>query len=333
MFCQTDKKCKPSIKNNVKRFDIASKSDVIGNNVIEILVHDLLINENAGIYECKGINISLKNISGSIIGKITIRSILYDNAGNIIDTIETSTKFLQKDVKRTLLIKPSKIITSDIKSYSIKILKIIMTPVPVVYGNDEVIILKHALREIETSWANPGTESRISYIDISIRNISGKNIATAVFEALFYDAEGNILRKQVHKELDLKSNTSRAIFISAEDIDAKSVKSYKVTLIKIITADIEKIQLCRHEIRTTETGDEEVQGIIKNISDVTTDAALIATFKDHQGEKIGVKVLQIKDMYLGELRKFHFIFTPPEGVKVKTYSLDIGEMIEQPDIE
>jgi hypothetical protein len=35
----------------------------------------------------------------------------------------------------------------------------------------------------------------------------------------------------------------------------------------------------------------------------------------------------------GELRKFHFIFTPPEGVKVKTYSLDIGEIIEQPDIE
>jgi hypothetical protein len=201
-------------------------------------------------------------------------------------------------------------------------------PEPIAIGNDKIKILKHEFEGI-----NDRQLGCTKVLNVAIRNISELTIATIIFEAQFYDIEGNILEAVKHKEIDLRPKTSRAVFIQSSIMQPGSIKGYNIKVTKTITTDLERVQLRRHEIRTTETGDEEVGGIIKNISEVKTNAALVATFKDSQGEKIGVKVLQIKDMYLGELRKFHFIFTPPEGVKVKTYSLDIGEMIEQPDIE
>jgi hypothetical protein len=204
-----------------------------------------------------------------------------------------------------------------------------IVPKQTVTGNDFIIILKHRICEKDDK-----RDGRFQVgIELAIRNISESTISTIVFEAQFYNIEGNILDTVKHKEIELKPKTSRAVFIQSSIMQQNVVRGYDLKIARMTTADAEKVQLRRHEIRTTATGGEEVRGILKNISNVRTDAALIATFTDAKDEKIGIRVIQVKDIESGELRKFHFIFSPLEGEKIKTYSLDIGEMIEQPDIE
>jgi hypothetical protein len=67
---------------------------------------------------------------------------------------------------------------------------------------------------------------------------------------------------------------------------------------------------------------------VKNISEVKTDAALIATFYDHNKENIGTKVIILKDIEPNGIKQFHFIFKPQEGDIVETYNLNIGEIAE-----
>ncbi len=202
--------------------------------------------------------------------------------------------------------------------------KTIMTPKQIAAGNDNITILKHRIFEKDDKRDGIFQVG----IELAIRNISEKTIATVIFEAQFYGIDGNILDIAKHKELDLKSNTSRTIFIQSSITQPSKIKGYDVKIIKITTVDFEPVQICRNEIRTIETG-EEIMGIVRNISKIKTDIALIATFKDFKDEKIGIRVIPIKDIEPGEIRKFHFIFIPPEGDKVKTYALVIGEIIKQ----
>ncbi|GAI57443.1 unnamed protein product, partial [marine sediment metagenome] len=163
--------------------------------------------------------------------------------------------------------------------------------------------------------------------ELAIRNVSDSTIATAVFEAVFLDIEGNILDTVEHRESDLKPERSRAILINTSIPESDKVKSYDVRIIRTTTADVEKVQLRRHEIRTTETG-EEVRGIVKNLSEVKTDAALVATFFDPKKETIGTKVIILRDIEPGTIRQYQFKFKPQEGDVVRTYTLNIGEIEE-----
>jgi hypothetical protein len=95
----------------------------------------------------------------------------------------------------------------------------------------------------------------------------------------------------------------------------------------VVTTDVERIQIRQHEIRTTNNG-EEVRGIVKNISLVKTDIALVATFYNSCKENIGIRVIVLKDIEPNNIRKFHFVFKPQEGDIVKTYNLSIGDIVE-----
>ncbi len=192
-------------------------------------------------------------------------------------------------------------------------------------GNDFVIILKHSIYERD----NRGDGRFKVGVDLAVRNITESTVATVIFEVSFYDAEENIVDVVRHKEIDLKPGASRAVFVQSSIIMPDIVKGYDLKIARITTADVEKVQIRRHEIRTISTGAEEIRGIVKNISNIKADAALVATFADAKGEKIGVKVIQVKDIEPGGIRKFRFIFTPPEGEKVRKYTLDIGELIGQ----
>jgi hypothetical protein len=161
-------------------------------------------------------------------------------------------------------------------------------------------------------------------VELAIRNVSDSTIATAVFEAVFYDQEGNILDTVKHREIDLKPDTSRAIHITSSINEIDKVKSYGVRIIRTTTADVEKVQLRRHEMRTTEAGEEEISGTVKNISEVKTDAALVATFYDPKKENIGTKVLVLRDIEPNTIRQFDFKFKPQEGDIVRSYSLNVG---------
>jgi hypothetical protein len=64
-------------------------------------------------------------------------------------------------------------------------------------------------------------------------------------------------------------------FSSPLESRAEAFKTYRVSVLRTLTTDVEKVQLRRHEIWSVEGG-EEVRGTLKNISDVKADAALVA---------------------------------------------------------
>lgn len=200
-------------------------------------------------------------------------------------------------------------------------------PAPTATGNEQITILKHKISRTEDDFLYGGGVSSTN-IELAIRNVSDSNIASAVFEAAFYDVEGNIVDTVEHKEIDLKTDTSRAISISYTGPKYNEVKSYDVRIIRTTTADVEKVQLRRYEVRTTETGEEEIRGIVKNISEVKTDAALVATFYDFNKENIGTNVLILRDIEPNTVREFDFKFKPQEGDVVRSCTINIGEVVE-----
>ena len=302
----------------------ATKSCVIGNEKMEILDHHLICNDTSNESGGEGVGINLKNISESSIGKAELEVTFYGENGGILETKAICLTDMGVDKVYSINIKYSNKENGKLTGYSIKVVKIIQTPVPAATGNEKIKIINHSLQVIDS--ATMQKDYRF-FIEMAIRNLFDKTIATALFEVVLYDSEGGIVSKFFHKEYELKPGRSRAINIDIIN-DKDIVKSYRVTLLKTITSDVERIQLRRNEIRSVEGG-EEVRGIIKNISDVKTNAAIVATFEDARAEKIGVKIIMINDINPGEFKQFHFIFTPPQGEVVKEYFLSIGEVIEQ----
>jgi hypothetical protein len=97
-------------------------------------------------------------------------------------------------------------------------------------------------------------------------------------------------------------------------------------LLRATTADVEKVQLLRYEIKTTETGEEEVWGVTKNISEVKTDAAVVVTFYDVNMENIGTSVLVLRDIEPNTIRQFNFRFKSQAGDTVRHCSVIVGEI-------
>jgi hypothetical protein len=198
------------------------------------------------------------------------------------------------------------------------------TQTPTATGTEKIEILKHNLsvRVPIGDYLTPAG------LDLAIRNISDSVIATAVFEAAFYDQEGNIVEQVRHAETTLEPKTSRAIHIASSPYEDERVKSYAVRVIRTATSDAERVQLRRHEMRATETGEEEIMGIAKNISQVKTDVAVIATFYDAQEEIIGTKVVVLRDVEPNTIRQYELRFKPQEGDEISRYTLRIGEIVE-----
>jgi hypothetical protein len=201
-------------------------------------------------------------------------------------------------------------------------------PAPTATGNEQITILKHEISRMEDDFLYGASGVSSTNIELAIRNVSDSNIASAVFEAAFYDIEGNIVDTVRHREIDLKTNTSRAISISYTGPKYNEVKSYDVRIIRTTTPDVEKVQLRRTELRATETGEEEVIGTVKNISEVKTDAAVVATFYDFNKENIGTNVLILRDIEPNTVREFDLKFKPQEGDVVRSCTINIGEVVE-----
>ncbi len=201
------------------------------------------------------------------------------------------------------------------------------TPESTATGNEKVTILKHSLfRAIDEG---------VSFSDsigaqLAIRNVSDSTIANAVFEAAFYDIEGNIIDTVKHREVDLKPSASRGILInsSVSKFHLDEVKGYNIKITRMTTADVEKVQVRAQEIRTIGVDEDEVRGTVKNISNVKTDAALIATFYDYKEENIGARVIILRDIEPNTVRQYRFLFKPQAGDKLRRCTLHIGEIVE-----
>ena len=198
-------------------------------------------------------------------------------------------------------------------------------PAPTATGNEKIAILKHNIFEIDME---RGADDPTARLELAIRNVSDSTIATAVFEALLYDQEFNIIDTVKHRETKLKPDTSRLIRIitSIPAYESDQIARYDVRLLRATTADVEKVQLLRYEVRTTETGEEEVWGVAKNISEVKTDAAAVVTFYDANMENIGTNVLILRDIEPNTIRQFDFRFKSQAGDTVRHCSVIVGEI-------
>jgi hypothetical protein len=199
------------------------------------------------------------------------------------------------------------------------------TPAPVATGNERIDIRKHSLSRLGVDGRGRALPTGV---ELAIRNVSASTIATAIFEAVFYDEEGSIVDKVRHGEIALEPETSRAIRITCSPHKFDRVKSYGVRIVRTTTADVERVQFMRHEIRTTETGEEEIRGIAKNISEAKTDAAIVATFYDLEQENLGTKVVLLRDIEPKTVRRFDLRFRPQEEDVVRSYTLRVGEIAE-----
>jgi len=294
-----------------------------GSEQVSILKHDIYRKCKDDATEEIGIEMVAKNLLDETIGSVSFEALLYDIEGKVMDTVSHKEIELPKDFNRTVRIILTSPDADKVKSYAVKVQKVVLTPPPVVQGNDRIMILKHSLSLSDT-------EGRLSGgVDFAIRNISDVKAASIFFEAKFLDIEGNVVETAKHKEIDLPPETSRAVLLqySGQDLGYK-IKSYSVKLVRMTTADSERVQLRRNEIRTLPTGEEEVEGIIKNISSVKTDAALVANFFDSSKENIGSRVMVLRDIEPETIRRFQFKFKPQPGDTVRTYTLVIGDIAE-----
>ncbi len=200
------------------------------------------------------------------------------------------------------------------------------TNVPCITDSDQVIILKHSLIEFSPLAKDSGKPPSI---DTAIRNITDSTIATVLLEATFYDEEGNILDKVEHIEVELKPGVSRGVVIRASNASLHDmVKSYAIKVLRVITADIERVQFRRNFTKTNEFGEEEVTGSVKNISDIKTDTAIVATFYDYRKEIIGTNVALIEGIDPQSIRTYQFKFKPHHDDKVASCSVVIGGVVE-----
>jgi hypothetical protein len=297
---------------------------ITGNEQIEILNPRLVKKNEDGKDVFNNLVVTIRNIADAHIGKAEFETVFYDDKGAVVDTVRQSTMDFEKNSSRILSITPDKAEANRIISYDINIVNVIMSPVSTVTGNDSIRIMNHIFLEGNNPFGSP---IKGAGVEIGIRNISGKTIATAVFEAVFYDLEFNILDKVKHTESEIKANSSRAITIVSDKCMGLPARRYEVQIVKTVTSEIEKVKVLRDWKRTTGRK-EEISGIVKNISEVRTDAALIVTFIDDTQEKIGISVLNVKDIEPHSTKSFKFYFMlPVEGVH-SNYTIDVGEVIE-----
>jgi hypothetical protein len=300
----------------------APEPTAMGNEQVSILKHDMYY-KDGDKKDMISIKLQVKNVSDITLGSARFEAELYDIGGNTLDTIEKKTIDFKPGITRSLHMDYSGTQSDKVRSYCVKVAGIAFPPEPEVTGNDKIKILKHGLY----SGLEDVRGGSFSGINMAIRNVSEKTMATLIFKAEFYDIEGNMLDTVQHKEFELRPNTGRSITIKMDKKESSKLKSYIVNIARMTTVDLEKIQLRRHEIKTVENG-EEVTGIVKNISETKTDTALVATFLDANKENIGIRVVILRDIEPNTTREFHCKFKPIQGDQVRSYTLDIGELVD-----
>ena len=295
------------------------KSIAMGNTKIEILSHGLISRENKTY-----ISLKVKNRTDTNIGKALFEAILYDENG-VIDIVEKNVIDIKKNGQKLFQIEVPEDKKKSVLNYEIRISKVIIAPKPMATGDETIQILKHSLRQ--DNIGDQPLSVLEGVIDISIKNISNNVIATAIFTADYLDYEGKIIDTVHHREHELYPDQSRAISIVSKKAKFEIAKSYNVSLIKTRMTDVEKVLLRGHDITVNENNEHKIKGVLKNISDVNVDAAITVTFMDRMEEKIATKMICVNDIEAGKVKSFHLNFTPPNDEKVKTYSLNVGEII------
>ncbi len=299
---------------------------VSGNEKVDILSHALILKKAAAGAAGKGVTFTVKNNADASIGKLVFEAVLFDAKGNIIDTLERNIVDFEGGATYSMRIETGKAETIDVASYDVRIKEMVVTPVPEVEGDQRIVILRHSFQD--TGLLDVGITHIKRGIELAIRNVSGQSIASAIFAVDLFDAEGNFITTLKHIEPDIQPDCSRAFLIQTTSVKDDIVRSYNIKVIKTVTADLEKVQLRRNEVKKLPNGREELSGLVKNVGSVNTGAVVVVTYLDANEESLGVRTLELKDISPGTVRKFALDFVCPEGLAVKKRDIDIGELTE-----
>ena len=293
---------------------------VIGDDRIEIGKNDIYRREDD---EVVSIEMDVKNISEEAIGSIIFEADLYDINGSTLDRIAHKALDFKPGASRRVKMQYSGMLGDKVRSYCVKIATVKPIPQSKATGSDKVSIIRHYLN------LGPGDMIGImAGIDMSVKNITDTTIASVLFKAEIYDIEGNVLETVNHQEVDIKPGASRGICIKFKQQNVTRAKAYKVETGRATTTDAEKVVLRLQDRHRMYSGEEEVNGIVKNISNKKTDAALVTSFFDKDERNIGTKIVILRDIDPGATRKFLFTFSPVVGEKAKRCEIAIGELME-----
>jgi hypothetical protein len=300
----------------------------VGDAYIAILKHSICKSNadgNRGGTLCAELDI--KNVSPNKIGYSIFEMTMYGAEGNIVDKIEQKSTELAPGEGRSIRIGYSGPESDNVKSYRIKITKSAVTPDRKAVGNEKIKIFRHDI--YSAFGGRPYVDPNRIGVELAIRNVSSLTIASASFEAVFYDIEGNIIDTARYQIFDLPAGTSRTIHIEYKrPKNDEELQSYSVRVTRTVTADAEKFSITHQDLITTATGEKEVSVIVKNLSDVKADAALFAIFYNSDKENIGARAALIRDIEPHGLKKFGFLFKPQDGDDVNGYTLNIGEIAD-----
>lgn len=291
-----------------------------GNKIISILKH-CLVKKSDGTdgVEKTGIELRLQNNSDKTVGTAIFEVVFYDKEGNVVGTGKHELVELSPGPRALpVFIASSNHEDDKIVGYNARLVKATTAPTPSTDSNDKVNILKHSLLEMQIE-----ADAFLIGVEFAMKNVSDITIATIIFEIEFFDKDGNIFEKVAHKEIEFYPGQARGVRIYSSTREFNKIKSYNIKIVKLITADIEKIQICRQEIKLNEAGELDITGSVKNISGVKTDTSIIANYFNLKNEDIGSKVVIIKDIEPKSYREFKFSFKPPEGEIVNTCSLKV----------
>ena len=311
---KTISKNRPSLKEKKLESKITGLQST-NNDKIILLTHDFYKKDDKVL----GVNITVNNISEQQIGLALFKVDFYNLKREIFDTVEYKIEGLKPGISKTFHITSAKHDKYIIDSYLIEIIKITVIQTPKAIGNNSLYVLKHELYTADMIPRGPNSDGA----KLVIKNPLDKTISNAVFNVKFFDIENNVVCKFEHRESNIKPGNSRQIFIFPSKPTRYALKSYDINVIRVTTADVEKVQICGHEIKTNETGEEEVTGTVKNLFSAKTDAILIATFYNKDNSAIGSKAVILRDLEPDSINKFSFKFQPQEGEKIRTYNLKV----------
>jgi hypothetical protein len=307
-------------------FSDINKQKGDNSNYISILKHEYFRKELQGSNkEIAGVEIDLKNISNNLIGYTLLELTFYDVDGNTLDTNRHKVSELDPGNSRILRYNYSGNEADKIAKYQVNVIETLILPDPIAIGNDMVSIMSHEISEMKED------ERKVVHpygAKLAIRNISDKKIAAAFFEAVFIDIEGNIVDTVNHKTTDLDAGVSRAINIYSKILEETRVKSYYIKVARVVTADVEKVQICSCRAKATRDG-EEISVIIKNLSERPIGAVVLVNFFNHADEKIGAKSIVLDSINANEIKHCRFLFKPQPGDTVVRFDPNIAEIADR----
>ncbi len=290
-------------------------------NKIAILGHNIFKEDDKSEDSSIVIELKIKNVIDKIVGSVVFETEFSDKDGNVVDVVERKASSISPNGERTVRLVHKEDVNKPVVNYNVKVRDIVMVPDPVATGNDMILMTKHNLKYMDNAM--------LEGVECGIKNISDKIIATLIIECTLFNSEGNVLGTAQHKETDLLPGKSRGVMIQPPlTVPGFMIQSYNIRFLRVVTADIEKVQVIKSEMRTV--GDEkEVTLTCKNISMEKADVAVITKFVNDNGETIGTKVIPVKDMEPNTNRQFKLVFKPLSGDSVKKHEIIIGDLVEQ----